>query len=284
MLSATILFVTVPYSAIISGCKRMQSGIGERIGINILIDKPDFDLAVLRDYINDNSYPFIYSISANAFRNAETDLFLSRIYMLFSLSGCFALNDNVIPIVLQDSEQPEINSFINYFQLQGEAIRPALLQQGELQLIHSVFFSNVDQIKMFGEIEFRQYEDKHVSQIVLSGIDVFHMDEQILLIKQIFRENDFCKSFLGKITAKTNENWLLQQLILWEKRSKLYLSFIPLSKQVNETEYYDMRNWYRHEYEILPLWYKRFGHILKVIMGKRTFHSLFKNNVKKYKD
>ena len=34
--------------------------------------------------------------------------------------------------------------------------------------------------------------------------------------------------------------------------------------------------WYHDEYEVLPLWYKRFGHIIKVFTGKRTFKSLFK--------
>lgn len=34
--------------------------------------------------------------------------------------------------------------------------------------------------------------------------------------------------------------------------------------------------WYRKEYEVLPGWYKKFGHIIKVFKGKRTFKSLFK--------
>jgi hypothetical protein len=46
----------------------------------------------------------------------------------------------------------------------------------------------------------------------------------------------------------------------------------------------ELLNFYKNEYEILPVWYKRFGHILKVIMGKRTFRSLFNDNVKKYKN
>jgi len=45
-----------------------------------------------------------------------------------------------------------------------------------------------------------------------------------------------------------------------------------------------LQEYYRHEYENLPLWYKRFGHIIKVITGKRTFGSLFNDSVKKYKD
>ena len=41
---------------------------------------------------------------------------------------------------------------------------------------------------------------------------------------------------------------------------------------------------YNSENEILPGWYKRFGHILKVLTGKRTFRSLFRDDVKKHKD
>lgn len=49
-------------------------------------------------------------------------------------------------------------------------------------------------------------------------------------------------------------------------------------------DYENLFKWYHNEYEVLPLWYKRFGHIIKVIMGKRSFRSLFSDDVKKYKD
>jgi hypothetical protein len=45
----------------------------------------------------------------------------------------------------------------------------------------------------------------------------------------------------------------------------------------------EIQEFYNREYEILPLWYKRFGQVLKVLTGKRTFSSLFRDNVKKYK-
>ena len=38
----------------------------------------------------------------------------------------------------------------------------------------------------------------------------------------------------------------------------------------------DILAWYKQEYEVLPGWYKKFGHVIKVLMGKRTFKSLFK--------
>ena len=45
----------------------------------------------------------------------------------------------------------------------------------------------------------------------------------------------------------------------------------------------ELISFYKNEYEILPEWYKRLGHIIEVLMGKRTFRSLFNDNVKKYK-
>jgi hypothetical protein len=74
---------------------------------------------------------------------------------------------------------------------------------------------------------------------------------------------------------------LLQEQLDSLTNYRLYYSSADTQykKQVKE-----MANFYKNEYEILPMWYKRFGHILKVIMGKRTFKSLFNDNVKKYKD
>lgn len=46
----------------------------------------------------------------------------------------------------------------------------------------------------------------------------------------------------------------------------------------------ELQDYYTHEYEILPLWFKRLGHLVKVLTGKRTFRSLFRDDVKKYRD
>lgn len=46
----------------------------------------------------------------------------------------------------------------------------------------------------------------------------------------------------------------------------------------------EIQEYYNREYEILPLWYKRAGHLLKVLTGKRTWRSLFRDDVKKYAD
>ena len=73
------------------------------------------------------------------------------------------------------------------------------------------------------------------------------------------------------------------EIALWKKRAGLYQEFLSLSKKVQEKEYYEVVDWYKKEYEILPLWFKRMGHVLKVLTGKRTAGSLFSDKVKKYK-
>ncbi|WP_207435236.1 glycosyltransferase [Sabulibacter ruber] len=44
----------------------------------------------------------------------------------------------------------------------------------------------------------------------------------------------------------------------------------------NEDKAEAIRKWYHKEYEVLPLWYKRFGHVIKVLQGRRSINSILK--------
>ena len=46
-----------------------------------------------------------------------------------------------------------------------------------------------------------------------------------------------------------------------------------LAKQLNKPI-----SWYYKEYEVLPLWYKRIGHIIKILQNNRSWRSIFTNN------
>jgi hypothetical protein len=102
------------------------------------------------------------------------------------------------------------------------------------------------------------------------------------LNKQIISDNNNLNADIYQFYIEKEEFEVEREL--WRKRTLLYQDFLSLSKRVQEKEYYDVVNWYQKEYEILPTWYKRFGHIIKVMMGKRRFRSLFRDDVKKYKD
>jgi hypothetical protein len=60
-----------------------------------------------------------------------------------------------------------------------------------------------------------------------------------------------------------------------------YKTFLQLIHSQDEAG--KINAFYHNEYEVLPLWFKRFGHVIKVVMGKRSFTSLYDKSAKKYK-
>jgi len=89
---------------------------------------------------------------------------------------------------------------------------------------------------------------------------------------------------------------MLEEKAIFAKQLEHYeINLRGLKKEIESKEEYianfhmksamkKMVDFYHYEYEILPTWYKRLGHIIKVITGKRTFRSLFSDKVKKYKN
>lgn len=65
------------------------------------------------------------------------------------------------------------------------------------------------------------------------------------------------------------------------EENRILKELLELAGKSDEVNY--ILQFYKNEYEILPLWYKRFGHILKVVAGKRSFRSLFDKTAKKYR-
>jgi hypothetical protein len=76
--------------------------------------------------------------------------------------------------------------------------------------------------------------------------------------------------------------YLKRKLILNEKELANQKQYQDILRSQHSTR--QLQDYYNNEYEILPKWYKQMGHVLKVIMGKRTLKSLFRDDVKKYRD
>ena len=107
--------------------------------------------------------------------------------------------------------------------------------------------------------------------------------------------DDHCRMFLSTNPGLSFglESYLAMKhssAMLMEENARLHDRLAGAEKTINvirtkyKDDYENLFRWYHNEYEILPLWYKRVGHILKVIKGKRSFRSLFSDDVKKYKD
>jgi hypothetical protein len=78
------------------------------------------------------------------------------------------------------------------------------------------------------------------------------------------------------------------QLMSKSERAQEQLDSYTLNYNITIARYKqqvtELLRFYTNEYEILPLWYKRLGHVIKVFMGKRSFRSLFDDKAKEYRD
>ncbi|MGZ5219640.1 MAG: hypothetical protein ACXWC7_06165, partial [Chitinophagaceae bacterium] len=130
--------------------------------------------------------------------------------------------------------------------------------------------------------DFLKNIEYNTTMIIVSGNEITDLAIIPELSRQIISDEGTLNDDISRFYIEKEEFEIEKEL--WKKRTLLYQDFLSLSKAVQEKEYYDVLNWYRREYEILPLWYKRVGHIIKVVMGKRRFRSLFRDDVKKHKD
>ena len=148
-----------------------------------------------------------------------------------------------------------------------------------------LFTSPEELLKYYKEIlQNGQYYNNSIFYYV-SSMETFY--STLSSLQQV--ENEF-KQDHSKLYALINKNRILEKEISELRRKMAYIE-TELSYQKHHNDILrsdhstkELQKYYDHEYEILPAWYKRFGHILKVITGKRTFRSLFRDDVKKYKN
>lgn len=86
------------------------------------------------------------------------------------------------------------------------------------------------------------------------------------------------------LTLKRSSDALTAKHAVLQERLNNANTTIAVIRNKYKDDYDNLFKWYHNEYEVLPLWYKRFGQVIKVIMGKRTLLSLFSDTEKKYKD
>lgn len=102
-------------------------------------------------------------------------------------------------------------------------------------------------------------------------------------------ETLFSQQHASLFMLKKQNRQLLEQVQQLERRYQAAQE--EISNQVSHNQILRsasqvtaLQNYYNNEYEALPLWYKRVGHIIKAFTGKRSFKSLFSDKAKKYKD
>lgn len=109
------------------------------------------------------------------------------------------------------------------------------------------------------------------------AIDVEKLHSIITIENDSFKINNrplYDVALALQIQTLENSNFQIKQTSLLNELDN-YKTHIAVLKSVHEAT--ELQLYYDKEYEVLPIWYKRFGHILKLLMGKRNFKSLFNN-------
>ncbi|MEJ8841054.1 hypothetical protein WG954_01590 [Lacibacter sp. H375] len=198
---------------------------------------------------------------------------------ILCLTHPYYLKEGSMYLLLADNSS--LNTEIkDYMNAQGFDFRFLMTDENDLE--------NLWSIKHTAEIESLkpEYEKRILSQ---------HFLNKWIIIEEALNEKDLLKivecldnteaHFKAKFpfleTIVITNRTLTQQNCLLEEENKYltrelehYKVFNQQLKDQDESE--KILHFYHKEYEQLPLWYKRFGHVIKIIMGKRKLSSLYK--------
>lgn len=225
-----------------------------------------------------------------AIASENLDMYLDNLLSLLYQPGFYIKNGE--PVIFLSATSSQVSFFIN-------ALEKECLNQGykKLYTIWPVLAS--DQAKddstpvaydaSQGDLDFKVLTDKWINNYLED-----HNQWPITLLIPENQGLDKLELILQKQKVFMNEKQYkvvnaLYEVIEKNEEYKFQLYLKSINEQNNRTylefqkqDLAKILDFYKYEYEILPLWYKRFGQVIKVILGKRTLKSLFSDNVKKY--
>lgn len=151
---------------------------------------------------------------------------------------------------------------------------------------HVSLLSSTNDLNTFSDLYLSCLRKGHYSKYFTANINttsVAQLQYQILATEQRFLE--LCPLQYGQM-RKLAEIQEKNAVLEWKQKIyeiqldnfKTYLKLI-----VSQDEARTINQFYYYEYEILPLWFKRLGHIIKVATGRRTLKSLYSKRANKYK-
>jgi hypothetical protein len=239
----------------------------------------------------ENTFAILFS-EQNSLKQKGNDSYIEDIISLFFQPSYFLANDK--PVIFLSKKSSDHSEFIE--RLSEKCMKqglPVLLLEtknsGSVdnwtnQFAYEITSSDVDynaiienwlshflENKEPGEIHFLYRQDEPALSAVLNKMQekeiALHNMEHYKFANLAYQKQKLIEKYKKELELRVSA----------EKDTQLYLSM-----QKKQTA--DNVEWYHHEYEVLPTWYKRLGHIIKVLTGQRTFRSLFSDKVKKYKE
>jgi glycosyltransferase involved in cell wall biosynthesis len=147
-------------------------------------------------------------------------------------------------------------SFKGFF---NEGLKAGLSDE-EISLHIELYFEDVDKNKDWGF---------DITEKVLKYIGFLHK-----VMHVDWDSIGLCSALVQKVIEEKRDriiSLILNDLIF---ANKLLLRENPkLARHLNKPV-----SWYYKEYEVLPLWFKRLGHVIKILQNNRSLRSIFNNN------
>jgi hypothetical protein len=273
---APSLFITVPYALLQSN---MEWHFPHEAGANILLDTTAFDIAVIVTFARRNKIKYLFSLSSHMLRDIPDET-LTKIYTLLTLSDNCGEATQSIPLFNVSESSKRLEDF---FKQQGEhAVKIVNTEPGTNSVQNSILFCDRAHIESLLENDLKNYLTRQIEKIIVWHDDAVQTDKTVWrTFATLTKGNTVAAMLFTTVAQNSTAEQYRHQSLLWQQRAALYLSFISLGKRISQDAYYGIKDWYTTEYEVLPLWYKRFGHIIKVFMGKRSLKSLFDDDLKK---
>lgn len=268
------LFLTVPYTRV---RQKPVLKASPEFGVNILLDTIDIDIATILRFTVERNTPFIVSLSELMPGDSGNDVFYNKLYLLLALSNGFGEAQTDIPVFVKakDYDAGRLDKLKEFFTKQGEhTINFAIVEPDGNGVLNDILYCSRKHIESFSEGQLQNYLIYNIKKAIINQEEE---PAPNTAFDTLLNHNKYAAMLATFIAHNSDAEFYRHQSQLWQHRSMLYLNFIQLGKRISQDEYYGLKHWYTKEYEVLPLWYKQFGHIIKVFMGKRSFKSLFRD-------
>jgi hypothetical protein len=251
-----------------------------------------------RIYLTDNfSFSLYFNFENDKAANDKliSDILENKMFLLQLIYHPKFARQNGIPIIfiLKENEYSEsLNLFMN-------DVRSFLFSIGieELECINCNNKNKLLNTELGIVINYRSkanFEEKYYNLlqnyyignyigIVIEEIERTIIDISICkeMVEDKFKSNSIYQYLFSENYIHFKNTSLFLKSELKKKCVELENQNIYINILKHQDEAIKINNFYFNEYEILPSWYKRFGHIIKVLQGKRSFSSLYNNSNKK---
>lgn len=263
----------------------LPSGTGDVYALRVAADERD-KLQV--------AYKAIEALSSNAsvclyltVAQQVEEQYLFDLVAFFFLP-CYYKKGNVPVVIVAHEYQKEFKTF-------SQALIGAAQKQGFAQLVlhfvrqqqkeNQTFYSahDIEALKTGYTNELKDSSGKPFYIVLNNAHEIKVLHEALQNVEATFAQDNEML-YACKTKGKALERKLQQTETLLDAAEKeIETMTAHLNKLRSASQAASLQQYYTNEYEVLPRWYKQFGHVLKVVMGKRTFGSLFNDKEKKYK-